>query len=152
MINFWLEIGVLDWLVFEEQFDVVEAFDVGLVEVDFCEVDEVIFGKMYQYEVFYELVYWFRMEVMFNEWFIWLQYVLCYKMMELVFFLLFFIICWQYLLKLGVLVVGSQFVGQFDYIEVVIDYQFINVIFVEIQEFFIDNVMFGLNWLVEEEG
>lgn len=152
MTNLRPETGAPDWSAFEEQLDAAEALDAGPAEAGPREVDEVIFGKMHQYEVPYEPAHWLRMEAMLNEWFTWPQYVLRYKTMELALFLLLFITCWQYLPKLGAPVAGSQSAGQSDYTEVATDHQSINVTPAEIQEPSTDNATPGPNRLAEEEG
>lgn len=152
MTNLRPETGAPDWSAFEEQLDAAEALDAGPAEADPREVDEVIFGKMHQYEVPYEPAHWARMEAKLNEWFTWPQYVLRYKSMELALFLLLFITCWQYLPKLGTPVAGSQPDGKPLYTDVPAGHQSEKETPAEIQGLSMDNPMSSSDLLAAKQG
>lgn len=79
---------------FEDSLGEVEAGPAGTNDRDF---DEVIFSKLNTFEAGRPVEQWQRMDGLLNQRFTWPQYVLRYKSIELLLFLLLFTSLWPYL-------------------------------------------------------
>ncbi len=79
---------------FEGSLGEVEAGPAGINDRDF---DEAVFSKLNTFEAGRPAEQWQRMDGLLNQWFTWPQYVLRYKSIELLLFLLLFTSLWPYL-------------------------------------------------------
>ena len=88
------------WGRFAERLDegaLEEEVEAGTPDANLRELDTALSGKMHGYEVPYRPEHWDRMEHQLNRAFSWPAYVLRFKALELLVFLLLFLALWQYL-------------------------------------------------------